>query len=156
MSTKVHYAGPITLDDVSDEEAPKRGADKEGADLTPFLALVTTSNDKRLSEHPKPSVGVTVLAASRQLIETRVRQAATSLGLGVSVVHVLHDSERGKALGLGEAQSRIVVTAKERKKSSKASATPSTAVTSVPAIVEGGGVVPAGDPNKGVRKGARI
>lgn len=115
------YTGPLTLDNVSEAPAPRRA----GVDLTQFKELVQASWDKvqantkaeeagQPAPHPNPGFRVTIPLAGRQLADSRFREAAGELGVGVSVGVIEPGTPQGNAENLTADKCILIVCARPK------------------------------------------
>lgn len=121
-ATRHRFNGELTLDNIEEESPVKRA----GADLTQFKALVQASWDKvqanekaeeaqQAIPNPAPSFGVTIPAEGKTLAETRFRQAAQELGVGISVQVVEPGTQQAAKYELADDQVRLIICARKKK-----------------------------------------
>lgn len=100
------FKGALVFEDVR-EEAPVGRAG--GPDLAPFVGFVNSAEQRRLQNHPRPGVGVTIPAGAKSVFDSRCRQAAGPMGIGVKVVFHDHTTPVGRENKLTEGKLRAIV-----------------------------------------------
>jgi len=91
---------------VSDEAPVSRNG---GPDLSQFFGFLNEAEQRRLSQHARPGVGVTIPAGATSVFDSRIRQAANKLGIGVKVVFYDHTTAIGQTNKVTEGKVRAVV-----------------------------------------------
>lgn len=109
---RVHYKGPLDIGSPEAEPAPTRG----GIDLSLYKQHLQASWHDVQNKSETPSRGFTVPEAGAQLTETRFRQAAAELDLGVTVKVYKPGDPGSERYNLQPGQARVVICAKERMK----------------------------------------
>lgn len=109
--TATRYTKPFSLESITDEPA----ITKASYDPADYDKVILASWEKYQSGHQQPSVGVTIPAEAIAAAQTRFRQAAARLNVGVAFGSYDHTDSRGKQIGLQPGHIRLLVQARVRK-----------------------------------------
>lgn len=128
-ATRSRYTGPVTIEAVTDDKPVQRS----NVDNSKFEALVRASWDKRQSGHQEPATSFTVNKDASKLVDSRLRLAAKTLGLGIAVDIFPHDHPAVKHLALTEDKVRIKFEARPKSKRGRKPGSTTNGTTEAPA-----------------------